>query len=155
MAKRSRMTGARELNNTFRKITPGLAVPMNEASRKALRPMLNVAKANLRSNGNVLSGELLKLLTIKRDPRSPRMRPVHMVGPDATKGPGYRKAHLVELGTRPHMIGNKFHPGARAFPFLAPAFEATRHTVMNMLGVELGRAIERRAKRVSSRAPRR
>ena len=37
------------------------------------------------------------------------------------KGFGGWHAHLVEFGTKPHMIGKKYHPGAPAKPFMRPA----------------------------------
>lgn len=152
MANRSRMTGARDIANSLNQIGRGLNQPINAASRKALRPMLNQAKANLKANGNVESGEFLKLLTIKRDPKSRADRPTHMVGPDAKKSPGYRKGHLIEFGTAPHWIGNRFHRGARAFPFLRPAFEATKDVVIQILGREIGPELEKQAARVAKKA---
>jgi hypothetical protein len=83
MAKRSRMTGAKDLARSLEQIPRGLNAPINAAGRKALRPMLNEAKANLRANGNIETGEFLRLLTIKADPKTPKDRARLMVGPDA------------------------------------------------------------------------
>jgi hypothetical protein len=101
MGKRSRVTGVRSTKTAFRQLQTGLTVPVNEASRKAMQPMLRQAKANLKANGSVESGEILKLLVIKRDPDAPKDKAVHVIGPDAKKSPGYRKAHLVEFGVAP------------------------------------------------------
>ncbi len=44
-------------------------------------------------------------------------------------------AHLVEGGTRPHRYKTRKgqHPGARAKPFMRPAFEASRHQALLIL----------------------
>ena len=145
------MTGARDIARALNDIAPGLTRPINTASRKALRPMLNAAKANLRANGNIESGEFLSLLTIKRDPKAPKDQPTHMVGPDAKKSPGYRKGHLIEFGTAPHWVGNWFHRGAKAFPFLRPAFEETKDEAIEILGSEIGPELEKQAARVAKK----
>jgi HK97 gp10 family phage protein len=144
MAKRSSVTGAKAINAAFKQVVPGLTVPINQASRAALKPLLAAAKRNLKANGNVQSGQLLKSLTVKkRAGKSIRVHE-HLVGP-ASANPHYRLAHLIEFGTAPHMIGEKLHPGARAFPFLRPAFEETQAEVIERFGAEIGPAVEKRA----------
>ena len=145
------MNGARDGNSALEQILPGLNTPIQQAQRKALRPMLARAKANLKANGNVLSGELFKLLAIIRNRRASRARPEMMIGPDKAKGPGYRKAHLIEFGTAPHMIGPRMHPGARAFPFMRPAFEETSEQAVDIFGKAIGPAVERRAAQLARR----
>lgn len=148
---RSTITGAKDIAANFRRASGGLQTPMNAASRKALRPMLAQAKRNLKANGSVQSGELLKLLTIKRDPKVPKTWTRFVIGPDPTKGPGYRKAHLVELGTASHMVGKISHPGAAAKPFLRPAFDEKQKEAVKIFGESIGpeveKAIARKAKR--------
>lgn len=151
MAKRSQMTGAKGINAAFRNIKSGLNVPLNEASRKALRPTLAASKANLRANGNVETGDLLSTLSIIRDTTAPADKPTHAVAPDASKSPGYRKAHLIEFGVSPHMINGHIHPGHAASPFMRPAFEATKAAVIKIFGDSIGPAIERRARNVAKR----
>lgn len=154
MAKKSKFSGVRSTKAAFRQLQSGLTVPINEASRKALRPVLREAKANLKANGSVESGELLSLMTIKRDPEAPKNRPTHVVGPDSKKSGHYRVAHLVELGTAPHFQPelNKMHPGAAAKPFLRPAFEEKKDEAIKMFGETIGPAIEKRAARLAKKA---
>jgi HK97 gp10 family phage protein len=152
MAKRSKMTGAKNIARSMNQLAPRLNAPLNRAGVKALRPMRDLAKQNLKANGNVESGELVSLISVKRDPRARKDRPRLMVGPDAKKGPGYRKAHLVEFGTAPHEVDGWFHPGARAFPFLRPAFEETKDTTIAILGKEVGPEIEKEMARIAKRA---
>jgi len=148
MAK-SRVTGGSQLRGSLRQISSGLTVPINEASRKALQPTLKAAKRNLKANGSVESGELLKLLTIRKDPDTGKDKPRHVVGP-ATTNPAYREAHLVEFGTAPHFQPelHRLHPGAQAKPFLRPAFEETKGEAIKRFGESIGPAIEKRAARL-------
>lgn len=152
MAKRSKISGIASAKNAFRQVTSGLTVPVNQASRKALQPMLKAAKDNLRANGSVESGELLELLTIQQDKSAPKDKPTHVVGPSSRK-PGYRSAHLVELGVSPHFQPelNRMHPGAPAKPFLRPAFEETKDEAVKRFGESIGPAIEKRAARLAKK----
>lgn len=151
MAKRSQMTGARQLNQTLKDIVPGLNTPIQQAQRKAMRPMLRAAKAKLKANGSYLTGELYRLLSIIRDRTASKANPTMIVGPDKSKGPGYRKAHLVEFGTSPHPIGEGMHPGQAAAPFMRPAFEETKDEMIDVFGKEIGPAVERRAAQLARR----
>lgn len=154
MAKKSRMTGAADINRAFRNTASGLNVPLNDAARKSLRPMLREAKANLKRNDNIESGKLYSLLSIIRDRSAPKDKPTYAIGPDASKSPHYRVAHLVELGTAPHNINGWIHPGASPSPFMRPAFEAMKAEVIRLFGAEIGPAIERRIAAVARRAKR-
>lgn len=150
MAKRSRISGAKGLTGAFRQLQSGLTVPINEASRKALQPTVRASKSNLKANGSVVTGQLVKLMTVKRDPTSKKDRPTHLVGPDAKTG-HYRVAHLVEFGTAPHVVDGKLHPGAAAAPFLRPAFEETKDEVVRLFGATIGPAIEKRAAKLAKK----
>lgn len=148
--KRSRMTGADAVAANLKRLPQGMGPAYNQASRKALKPQLDAAKANLKAGGSDGSGGLRKALRIRRDPKSPPNRPVHYVGP--TKAyPGYRVGHLLEFGVTPHLIGGWMHPGHTPRPFLTPAFEQTQQLVFEILGQEIGPAIERRAAVLAAR----
>lgn len=146
----SKITGGKQLAANLKSLASVLGRPLNEASRKALRPTLAAAKKNIKANDSIESGELLKLLTIKRDPASKKDAPVHMVGPDSKKSAHYRVAHLIELGTAPHDVDGKPHPGANAAPFLRPALEETQDEVLRLLGEEFGTALEKAATRLGA-----
>lgn len=149
MAKKSKMTGAREIQRNFRAMQASLNTPMNEASRKALRPTLRQAKDNLKANGNVETGALLSTLSILRDREAPKDKPTYLVGPNSSKSPAYREAYLIEFGVEPHRVGDSIHPGHQAWPFMRPSFEATKDEVIAGWGREIGPAIEKwAAKRV-------
>jgi len=145
----SKMTGGKQLAANFRTLAQALGRPMNEASRKALQPMLRAAKANVRKNDNVQSGKFLKSLTVKRDPTSKKDAPVHMIGP-GSKEPHSRLGHLLEFGVAPHDIDGAPHPGARAFPWLGPAFEEKSGEAIEIFGKEIGPALEKHAARLGA-----
>lgn len=56
-------------------------------------------------------------------------------------------AHLVEFGTAPH--GK--HPGARARPFMRPAYEETKMAARNALWSKIAQNIEKEAKRLAAK----
>ncbi|SIQ98795.1 phage protein, HK97 gp10 family [Rhizobium sp. RU35A] len=147
MAK-SRMTGADGIVKAFRQVTLNLKTPIQQASRKALKPILQEAKANLTEGHGVETGHLKKLLTIKPDPKN---KAAMHVGPNSDD-PHYRVAHLVEFGTQPHDIDGAMHPGAEAKPFLTPAFEAKADEALKIFGQEIGPAIEKAAERAAAKA---
>jgi HK97 gp10 family phage protein len=150
---KSTIKGVGTTKSAFRQLQTGLAVPVNEASRKALRPTLAAAKANLKANGSNKTGALMSLLTIRRDPTSPKDKTVTVVAP-STKTPHYREAHLVEFGTAPHFEPkiNHMHPGADPKPFMRPAFEETKEEVVKIFGDSIGPAVEKRAASLAKRA---
>ncbi len=151
MAKRSTVTGGKAVVKALRHVVPGLAVPLNEASRKALAPMLSTARANAPRR----TGALAKSLAIKRA-KSAKARPVHLVGPRKDYvGPSGEKpvryAHLAEFGSVPRFNGKRMDRGTPPQPFLTPAFEATKNLVLEIFGREIGPAIERRIKKLAKK----
>jgi len=83
------------------------------------------------------------------------------------KGGKSQLAHLVEFGTRPHTIpvrmvrtasGKTYfmrsnwktvqHPGARARPFLRPAFDSNKHRAVKIFGKELERGIKKSVRKL-------
>lgn len=155
MPKRSRMNGADDVAKTLRMLPRGMGPAYNQASRKSLQPQLQAAKRNLKANGNVESGELLKSLGILRDPRSSANRPIHYVGARRSYR-GWQKAHLIEFGTSAHFMGEGgwTHPGASPYPFLTPAFTHYWRDTLDIFGKEIGPAIEARAAKLAARKQR-
>lgn len=147
MPKRSNVTGGRETAAAMRKIVPGLSVPLNEASRRALKPML----AATRHNAPVDTGALKRSLAIKKA-RSPKIRPVHLIGPRSDYQEGddrpVRYAHILEFGRAPNSDGKGGMPGTR---FMTKAFEATAQQVLRILEKELPEAVERRVVKLAAR----
>lgn len=130
------MSGANDIAKAFNRLPASLNTPINAAARKALRPMLAQAKTNTPHK------RIKKALVIKTDTTAPKNRPTAVIGGNP-KNPDYRLLHLLELGTAPHKIGNIFHPGAKAEPFLRPAFEEKKDETISILGAEIGPAIEK------------
>lgn len=154
--------GARQTSANLRSMAQYVSVPLNAASRFALRPTLATAKANAKSlPTEEKTGTLAASLTVKRDPRSPKLAPKHKVGPDAgyerQTQYGVRKpvkyAHLLEFGTAPHFQPGRgvTHPGSRATPFLEPAFHATKDQVVRRFGSQIGIEMEKRAARMKKK----
>ena len=62
----SKVSGFKALSRNLRSMAQIMQRPVNEASRKALAPILKDAKANLRANGSVVTGQLLKGMVIRQ-----------------------------------------------------------------------------------------
>ncbi len=139
--RKSTVTGGRDVAKRLRQVVPGLAVPLNEASRKALAPMLRMARATAPKD----NGLLRKSLIIKRARRSSKMRPVHLVG---ATGIAVHYAHLAEFGRAPGADGSGGSEGSR---FLTKAFDATAAQALKILGLELPAAIERRVQKLAAK----
>lgn len=146
--KRSTVTGGKEIARRFKYAVPGLVPAINEASRKALKPMLAAARAN----APIDDGDLRKSLAIVRR-RSARERPVHAVGPRADyvgkdgEKP-VRIAHVTEFGRAPNADGKGAIEGTRWF---TRAFESTAATSLRIFADTIGPAF---LKQLSKRASR-
>ncbi len=143
--------GARQVAGNLRALSNYVSVPLNAASRFALQPTLSTAKKNARAlPTKEKTGTLAASLTIKRAPKSAKIRPVHKVGPDASFERqtvyGLRKpvkyAHLLEFGTA---------SGVSPTPFLTPAYLATKDQVVKRFGDKIGPEMEKRAAKIRSR----
>lgn len=145
--RKSTVTGGKQIAKALRQVVPGLAVPLNEASRKALKPMLAAAKQNV----PVRTGALKRSLAIKKA-RSPKIRSVHLIGPRADYQEGENRpvnyASLVEFGRPPNANGKG---GIRGTRFMTRAFEATAQQVLKILETELPAAIERRVMKLATK----
>jgi len=138
------VTGHKSVQRAFRKLPGAITTPVNQASRFALQPILKAAKQNVRSMGARESGELERSLTIKKDSRLPKSRPVHRVGP-SSDSPAVRYAHLVEFGTDPH----DGHPGSQPKPFLTQAFAQHDKEAVTRFADKLGPAVEKQAEKLA------
>lgn len=71
-------------------------------------------------------------------------------------GAGASHAHLVEFGTKAHTNAGQFagsqHPGTSAQPFMRPAWEGTKHQVLERLKDRLWANIEKTVARNAARA---
>lgn len=136
---KSTVTGGAAVARRLRQITPGLTVPLNQASRKAMRPMLRAAKANAPKD----DGDLKKSLIVKNRKGTTIVGPSSKyVGKDGAKPVRY--AHLTEFGRADgSMAGTRW---------LTRAFETTKDLVIETFGREIGPAIEKRAAYLAKKA---
>lgn len=50
--------------------------------------------------------------------------------------------HLVEFGVRPHMIGKRYHPGAKKQPWMRPAFDGKSDESVEVMITQLAKSVE-------------
>ena len=155
----SRVIGARQTVANFRGAARLLAAPLNGASKRALEPTADRAKAL------APVPTLRKTIRIQRVRGSPRTRPRYVLG---FTGIGRRIAHLIEFGTAPHSLAKgasrrrgilqdiaPFSPGTPARPFMRSAWETTKGSVGEIFGREFWPAWERNLQRLAARAAKR
>ena len=155
--------GARQVAGNIRDLSRYVAVPLNTASRFALQPTLSAARKNAKAiHSEEKTGTLAASLVIKRESRSPKYKPKHQIGPssDYERNTQYGKrkpvkyAHLLEFGTAPHYQPGRgvTHPGSHPEPFLTPAYNSTKETVVKRFGERIGPELEKRAAKLGAKA---
>lgn len=132
----SKVTGYKETARAIRKLAQFPRKQVTAASRKALAPMLAKAKANLKANRSFKRGVLYRSMRI-RALKSTTSLSQWVIAPT---GRGVGIAHLVEAGTAPHYQPKRgvMHPGAKAKPFLEPAYFDHDDDVVRIMAKELG-----------------
>lgn len=105
---------------------------MKQARHAGLAPLVVAAKANLALNGSNKTGNLSKSVGVAE-----KSADTSSAGP--IRGKKHSSAgHLVEFGTAPHWQpnrgGGQMHPGAKASPWLRPAYEATKDEIVRQTG---------------------
>lgn len=135
----SRVTGYRETARALRQLAKFPRGRVGAASRKALRPMLAKAKANLRANKSYHRGVLYRSMAIRMLKSSSSLSQWVI----AATGRGVNIAHLVEAGTAPHWQPRRrrMHPGAKPKPFLEPAYLAHDAEAVKIMQKELGASL--------------
>lgn len=114
--------------------------PQKRAARRAgLEPFVDAARMQLAANGSNKTGKLSAALGI-----ADKGADTSAAGP--LKGRKHATVgHLVEFGTSPHWQpnrnGGQMHPGAKASPFMRPAFEMTKAQIVVRAGETLVRSI--------------
>lgn len=132
----SKVTGYRETARAIRRVAQFPRKVVGSASRKALTPMLAKTRANLKKNKSYKRGVLSRSMKIRALKSSTSLSQWVI----AATGRGVGIAHLVEAGTRPHWQPKRrqMHPGARAKPFLEPAYFEHDDQVVTIMTKELG-----------------
>lgn len=127
--RRTGVSGDREIIENLRRLQMSVGGrQLDTMSREALEPMKERTEQNAKRHRQpqTKNGQHLdqSVRIAKHEARGRNYREYWI----AFAGRGRRIAHLVEFGTRPHAqpIRGIMHPGARAFPFFRPAFEATK-----------------------------
>lgn len=147
-----KVRGARALQATLEEMSrrPKVAT-INKASREALQPMKQEIERQARprrqrgkkrpKGGHLDEG--IRIQHVKKG--GGRRKRTTKLGPGTPRA--VRIAHLVELGTAPHWQpnrnGGQWHPGARPYPFMRPAFEATQDEVLQEFEEAIWRGITR------------
>lgn len=133
---RSKVTGYKETARALRRAAKFPTKQVGQASRKALTPILRGSKANLKAQGSYRRGVLFRSMRIRKLKGSSSLAS-WVVTPT---GRGVSIAHLVEAGTRPHYQPKRkrMHKGAKAKPFLEPAYFAHDDQAIKIMQTELG-----------------
>lgn len=146
----SKVTGHKQTAAAIRKLARFPRGVVGKASRKALRPMVATARANLRKNKSYRRGVLSRSLVV-RQLKTTTSLTQYVVAPS---GRGVGVAHLVEFGTTGPYFQPKrgrWHPGSKAKPFLTPAFEMHEEQVVRIMTQEIGVGMIRYAAQVAYR----
>lgn len=132
----SKVTGYRETARAIRRVAQFPRAKVGQASRKALTPMLAKAKANLKVNKSYKRGVLYRGMRIRALKSTTSMSQWVI----AATGRAVGIAALVEGGTSAHWQPKRgvMHPGAKAKPFLEPAFFAHDDQAVKIMAHELG-----------------
>ena len=132
----SKVTGYKETARALRKVAKFPRAKVGQASRKALTPMLAKAKANLKKNRSYKRGVLYRGMNIRALKSTTSMSQWVI----AATGRAVGIAHLVEAGTAPHWQPKRgmMHPGAKAKPFLEPAYFDHDDQAVRVMVKELG-----------------
>lgn len=155
--------GADDVIRALEKVSEKLSGDRLEAiAAKATKPMLDEVRRSARSVGD--SGALANSIIVKHVQYEGGRLVYTIIGPDVEyiqmvtrtsvlpngttiqrqeKARPANYAHLVEFGTEAHSLSGKQnagqHPGARAKPFMRPAFDTMESTVIDRFGKEIGK----------------
>lgn len=110
-----------------------------QARQAGLQPFVEAAQAHLASNGSNKTGQLSGSLGVAE-----KTKDTSAAGP--LKGKRHASVgHLVEFGTAPHYQpnrnGGQWHPGARPYPFMRPAYEETKNEIVEEAARSLAQSI--------------
>jgi len=132
---------------------------MRRAARTSISKALTVVSKDMKRRAKAIGddGSISKSITKKLKTYSKRNVVWGMVGPSTkyvneAANPVAHKpsktAHLIEFGTRPHVIRRKGgivvqHPGTAPRPFIRPSIEANKDIVLQIMKSEYVRAIDK------------
>lgn len=142
MARRSGVRGVPESVAALRTLAGLVAGPANQASKRAMEPMLAAAKENV----PVRTGRLKRALILKRVKKSPKLAPRYVIGVAPKAKAAY--AVVVEWGRAANAKG---HGALRGTRFMTRAFDANKAEAVRIFGRTIGPAIEEQARKLKAR----
>jgi HK97 gp10 family phage protein len=148
-----KLDGAKELEAALRALPGTLAKGvLQRALVKAARPMVDDAKSRVRRRTGRLASKINVSTQLSRRQKRGRAREKGLAEAFVGASPA-RHAHLVELGSGPrHHKSGKYVGQMPASPFLRPAFEANAQGLIDALGEEIWRELEKSATRLGRKA---
>ena len=152
--------GERELRAALLELGRTFGGPALDASmRKGMTVFRKSARANLLINRSLGAftppqRRLISNLFTEKAKGRKRSNPKFYLG---GRNRGKKIAHLVEFGTAPHFQPkrNRMHPGARARPFMRPAFDSNGDQVLDFIMKDLRGQVIKQAARLRARNKRR
>jgi HK97 gp10 family phage protein len=151
VAENVRIKGVEELRGKLKKLGDKQE---RKVTRTAIRKAGNLVLKNARKRAPKKSGRLRKGLAVRVSVTTTG----ETVRIGAKRRAGARHAHLIELGTKPHVITTRRgkilaspghiygrrvnHPGIPAQPFLMPAFEESKDDAVDFFKDEMKRLIK-------------
>jgi HK97 gp10 family phage protein len=139
----TRVTGDKELIANLRLLAKGIPVRVIDSSAKsAMKPMTDEAKQNARMHRQPgrrpKGGHLDEGIAFRKAKQQTRRRRSYVLG---AMNRARRILHLVEFGTMRHWQPNRFggiwHPGARPYPIMRPAFDNHSDEVSKIFGTDI------------------
>lgn len=133
------------------------------AVRAASTPVLKAARQNAPKKKDPRTGQLRRslgrrIVTYRRTGNvvaiiGPRTKMVTVDGHGRKVNPT-KYAHLLEFGTAPHSYKTRagLHPGAKARPFMRPAWQANRAAAMGIMRAKLWEGIQKEAAKAAAKA---
>lgn len=153
---RAEIAGEKALLELFKELPKALTdQALKDAGKKALAPVATAARATVRSQSTV-SGGLAGNIVVS-DKLSKRQRKLHQRRGDVSvyAGPTYpaaAHAHLIEFGTRDRYTRKGVYKGrVKAEPFLRPAWDAHKDTVLKTMRHELWSTLLAAARRLRAK----
>jgi hypothetical protein len=151
-----KVEGLKELDKALAELSRSASkAVMRRALERAATPTLLAATA-LAPGGLALNIDVNTRLTKFQRRRGARLASDEVGMYIGTTFPAGAQGHLIEFGTGPRYHKNgKYIGQVAAKPFLRPAWDATKHRVLELISRELWAAIDKVARRAANKAIRR
>lgn len=121
-----------------------------KAVRAGAAPIVKAGKQNAPRRHGYLKRSITQKVNRYRGKVLDVIGPAKQKYPDGSNPVNY--AHLVEGGTKPHLVGKRQHPGAKANPFLRRAIDATQGQGLRAFEAKLTAEVNAQAAAVAAGA---